>query len=147
MKDSDSKITMISSIELASLINRPHTALIKDMKLMIEELQDDPFIKNTQYLIVSDAKRYISEIKLDKELCRILMHDYSLDLRDDIIRYWFELENKYVYFKDAYFKIAKVPKEIPELEKELEYAKLVKEYYLTIAKLETLKKQILKYNS
>ena len=87
-----SKVTAMSSLEIASLTEKRHDHVIRDIRHMIAELKDAPNLGD-QFLDVKDGRGYTSEFQLDRELTETLITGYSVVLRNRIIKRLRELES------------------------------------------------------
>lgn len=87
-----SKVTAMSSLEIASLTEKRHDHVIRDIRHMIAELKDAPNLGD-QFLDVKDGRGYTSEFQLDRELTETLITGYSVVLRNRVIKRLRELES------------------------------------------------------
>jgi len=88
-----SKATAMSSIEIAALTGKLHKNVIRDIRHMIAELKDAPFLSH-QFTELKDGRGYTSKFMLGRELTETLITGYSAKLRMAVIKHWHELEAK-----------------------------------------------------
>ena len=87
---------MMSSRELAELTGKQHSNVMRDIRVMVEELMNsnlNPCVKSTTY-IGKDGRTY-DQYELDKETTLCLVAGYDATLRMRIIKRWVELEAAY----------------------------------------------------
>lgn len=82
----------MSSREIAELTGKPHKNVIRDIRVMIDELEKDGSKLSHQEKI--DSRGYTAEFHLSRELTEILITGYSIPLRAKVIRRLHELEQK-----------------------------------------------------
>lgn len=82
---------MMSSKEVASLTGKEHRNVIRDIREMIDQL-DDSNLSHEEYQQLTDCRGYTSEILLNKDLTTCLVSGYNVQLRMAIIKRWNELE-------------------------------------------------------
>lgn len=84
-------IQTMSSREIAKLTGKEHKNVIRDIRAMLDALQDDgselSHVREDQ-----DARGYTSAFHLDRELTETLLTGYSVPLRRKVIARWHELE-------------------------------------------------------
>lgn len=81
----------MSSKEIASLTGKRHGDVIRDIRVMLEEI-DDANLRHEEYQQVTDGRGYTAEILLNKRLTYILVTGYSIPLRANVIDRWQQLE-------------------------------------------------------
>lgn len=87
---------MMSSREIAELTGKQHSNVMRDIRVMVEELMNsnlNPCVKSTTY-IGKDGRTY-DQYELDKETTICLVAGYDATLRMRIIKRWVELEAAY----------------------------------------------------
>lgn len=87
---------MMSSREIAELTGKQHGNVMRDIRVMLEELMNsnlNPCVKSTTY-IGKDGRTY-DQYELDKETTLCLVAGYDATLRMRIIKRWMELEAAY----------------------------------------------------
>ena len=85
-----SNTVMMSSREIATLTDKQHSHVIRDIREMLEALKDDPLLDHVQESF--DARGYTAEFRLDKELTETLLTGYSIPLRRKVVARLHELE-------------------------------------------------------
>ena len=61
----------MSSIEIAELTRKDHAHVLRDIRVMLDEIKDDP---NLDHLKISkDSRGYTSEIRLPRDLTEVLI--------------------------------------------------------------------------
>lgn len=83
---------MMSSKEIATLTDKQHKHVIRDIRVMIDELGIDGPVLG--YAENTDARGYTAEFRLNKELTETLITGYSIRLRRNVIRRLNELEEE-----------------------------------------------------
>ena len=84
-----SAITM-SSREIAGLVGKEHKHVLRDIRVMIDELEKDgPVLGHLEY---KDSRQYTSKFDLNRELTETLITGYSIKLRHNVIVRLHELE-------------------------------------------------------
>lgn len=86
-------VTM-SSREIADLTGKEHKNVVRDVRVMIEELEKDGSDLSHQYSEKRDRRGYTSRFDLDRELTETLITGYSIVLRNKVIKRLRELERK-----------------------------------------------------
>ena len=89
----NNNIKTMTSLEIAELTNKTHSHVLRDIRRMIEEL-NDPYMDSEQYQVVMNDKGQTSEILLDRELTETLITGYSVVIRRAVIKRWKELEEQ-----------------------------------------------------
>ena len=87
---------MMSSREIAELTGKQHSNVMRDIRVMVEELMNsnlNPCVKSTTY-IGKDGRTY-DQYELDKETTLCLVAGYDATIRMRIIKRWVELEAAY----------------------------------------------------
>ena len=91
-----SEVKTMSSREIATLCEKEHGHVLRDIRKMLDELY--PKMDSIDYKGIFTLKNEVtgltSEILLPKRECLILVSGYSIVLRSRIIDRWQELENK-----------------------------------------------------
>lgn len=81
---------VMSSREIAKLTGKQHKHVIRDIRDMLEALeQDGPVLGHEER---RDSRGYTSEFRLDRELTETLLTGYSVPLRRKVVRRLHELE-------------------------------------------------------
>lgn len=88
---SNNSIQMMSSKEISVLTGKRHADVIRDIRIMAEQL-DDANLRHEEYQQLTDERGYTSEILLNKDLTTCLVSGYNVQLRMAIIKRWNELE-------------------------------------------------------
>ena len=91
---SANEVQTMSSREIAELTGKRHGDVIRDIRVMIEQLEDDANLRHEEFQQVTDARGYTSEYLLTKNQTLLLMTGYSVPLRQKLINRWMELENR-----------------------------------------------------
>ena len=81
----------MSSREIADSTNKDHSHVIRDIKLMLSQI-DDPNMDDTDFKEIFDNRGYTSEIRLNKDLTFTLIAGYNSKVRYRIVKRWQELE-------------------------------------------------------
>lgn len=87
---------MMSSREIAELTSKQHSNVMRDIRVMAEELMNsnlNPCVKSSTY-VGKDGRTY-DQYELDKETTLCLIAGYDAALRMRIIKRWVELESAY----------------------------------------------------
>lgn len=84
-------VTM-SSREIAELTGKQHAHILRDIRVMLEALKDDPVLDHVRE--DKDSRGYTSQFHLDRELTETLITGYSIPLRRRVIKRLHELEAK-----------------------------------------------------
>lgn len=83
----------MSSREIAELTGKPHKHVIRDVRVMIDELEKDgPNLGHEDFQELKDARDYTAEFRLNRRLVEILVTGYSIPLRAKVIDRLHELE-------------------------------------------------------
>src|SRR5690554_3174362 len=82
----------MSSFEIARLTEKQHKHVIRDVRVMIEELTIDGPVLG--YVENKDSRGYSAGFQLNKELTETLITGYSTRLRRNVIKRLNELEMK-----------------------------------------------------
>lgn len=80
----------MSSNEIATLCEKEHKNVIRDIRAMLAELSDGSDLSHVQE--TKDSRGYTAEISLPKDLTLTLVAGYNVKLRKRIIDRWLELE-------------------------------------------------------
>lgn len=81
---------MMSSKEIAKLTGKEHKHVVRDIRVMMGEIEDGPDLDHVE--IITDTRGYTSEIRLNRELTQTLVTGYSVPLRLAVVRRLNELE-------------------------------------------------------
>lgn len=82
----------MSSREIAELTGRRHGDVIRDIRVMLTDLEDDAELRHVHEN--RDVRGYTAEFLLPKNLTMTLVSGYSTKLRKAIIDRWQELEER-----------------------------------------------------
>ena len=85
------EVQRMSSKEIAELTGKRHADVIRDIRSMVEQL-DNATLRHEEYQQLTDDRGYTSEILLNKDLTTCLVSGYNVQLRMAIIKRWSELE-------------------------------------------------------
>ena len=88
----NSNVVTMSSREIASLVDKEHKNVIRDIRAMINEFEDDSLLSHVKE--DKDARGYTSAFHLNKDLTLTLVAGYNVKLRLAIIKRWQELEDQ-----------------------------------------------------
>lgn len=80
----------MSSREIAEVCEKQHAHVIRDTRVMLEGLKDDPDLDHVQE--IKDSRGYTSEFLLPKNLSITLVSGYNVKLRKAIIDRWQRIE-------------------------------------------------------
>jgi len=86
-----SDMKTMSSKEVAELTGKQHTNVLRDVRKMLQEL-DDSNLSHKEYQELTDSRGYTQEFLLNEELTLTLVSGYNVKMRNAIIRRWKELE-------------------------------------------------------
>lgn len=92
---SDNQQLTMSSLDIAELTGKEHKNVIRDIRVMLDELKDGSDLSHDMRPIITeqkDARGYTTQFNLPKRECLILISGYSILLRSKIIDRWQELE-------------------------------------------------------
>ena len=81
----------MSSKEIAELTGKRHDHVIRDIRSMLDQLQN-PNLGTEDYQVILAPNNMTSEILLNKDLSVCLVSGYNVQLRMAIIKRWTELE-------------------------------------------------------
>lgn len=81
----------MSSAEIAELTEKRHSDVIRDIRQMLENL-DDAILRHEEYQEVKDARGYTAQFRLNKNLTLTLITGYDVNMRHKINVRWQELE-------------------------------------------------------
>ena len=81
----------MSSLEIAALTGKEHFHVLRDIKVMLEELEIEPSKFGCSYL--SAQNKQMPCFNLPKHECMVLVTGYSIKLRSAVLRRWQELED------------------------------------------------------
>ena len=88
---SASTVQTMSSKEIAELTGKRHDHVIRDIRSMLDQLQN-PNLGTEDYQVILAPNNMTSEILLNKDLSVCLVSGYNVQLRMAIIKRWTELE-------------------------------------------------------
>lgn len=88
---SSATVQTMSSKEIANLTGKEHSHVLRDIRSMIEQLQN-PNLDSKEYQVVFAANGMTAEILLNKDMSVCLVSGYNVQLRMAIIKRWIELE-------------------------------------------------------
>lgn len=88
---SSATVQTMSSKEIADLTGKDHSHVLRDIRSMIEQLQN-PNLDSKEYQVVLAANGMTAEILLNKDMSVCLVSGYNVQLRMAIIKRWTELE-------------------------------------------------------
>lgn len=88
------KVQTMSSREIAELTGKRHCDVIRDIRVIIKQLEDDADLRHEEFQQVIDNRGYTSEYLLTKNQTLLLMTGYSVPLRQKLINRWQELEEQ-----------------------------------------------------
>lgn len=86
-------IKTMSSREIADSTNKEHSHVIRDIRLMLSQI-DDPNMDDVDFKEIFDNRGYTSEIRLNKDLTFTLIAGYNSKVRYRIVKRWQELESQ-----------------------------------------------------
>lgn len=84
----------MSSREIAELTGKAHKHVLRDIRSIIEQLEDGPDLDHEEFQQVIDSRGYTSEYLLTENQTLLLMTGYSIPLRQKLINRWQELEEQ-----------------------------------------------------
>lgn len=90
----NTNIKSMSTREVANMSGKKHSHVIRDASKVIDQIIDDPNLDDPRFYMDFDARGYITEIHMDRNLTLCLVSGYSVPLRMAIIKRWDELEQK-----------------------------------------------------
>lgn len=90
----NTNIKSMSTREVANMSGKKHSHVIRDASKVIDQIIDDPNLDDPCFYMDFDARGYITEIHMDRNLTLCLVSGYSVPLRMAIIKRWDELEQK-----------------------------------------------------
>lgn len=85
-------VPMMSSREIGELTGKEHKNVIRDIRTMLDSLQEDGSNLSHQFREEKDARGYTSMFHIDRELTDTLLTGYSIPLRRKVIARWHEFE-------------------------------------------------------
>ena len=80
----------MSSREIAELTGKEHKNVIRDIRVMLDELGDGSDLSHVRE--TKDSRGYTAMIELPKDLTITLVSGYNLKMRHRIVTRWRELE-------------------------------------------------------
>lgn len=94
MKVDVNNVMTMSSLEIAELTGKTHGNVMRDIRTMMESLQQNsdlnPVCKSTSY--VGENGQSYSQYELDKDTCLTLLLGYDVVARMKVVKRWQELE-------------------------------------------------------
>ena len=94
LAQTNTNIKSMSTREVANMSGKKHSHVIRDASNVIDQIIDDPNLDDPRFYMDFDARGYIAEIHMDRNLTLCLVSGYSVPLRMAIIKRWDELEQK-----------------------------------------------------
>lgn len=91
---SNTTVQMMSTREIAELTCKRHDHVIRDVRSMIAELNEDYPNLGNQFRELKDGRNYTSCFLLGRELTETLITGYSIPLRHKVIKRLHELEQQ-----------------------------------------------------
>jgi phage antirepressor YoqD-like protein len=85
-----SEVKTMSSREIATLCEKEHKNVIRDIRNMLDSL-DSSLLSHEYYQILTDERGYTSEILLNENLSINLVTGYNATLRLRMVQHWQEL--------------------------------------------------------
>lgn len=85
------QVATMSSLEISELTGKEHKNVIRDIRVMLEELRNDGS-DLSHVREEKDARGYTTMFHLTRELTDVLLTGYSIPLRRKVIARWHELE-------------------------------------------------------
>lgn len=92
-------VLTMSSKEIAELTGKRHGDVIRDIRVMLEDLGDDANLRHVSE--EADKRGYTALIALPKDLTITLISGYNVVLRKRIVDRWLELEEEAAQAKQA----------------------------------------------
>ena len=86
-------VQTMSSKEIADMTGKEHSHVLRDIRSMIEQLQN-PNLDSKEYQVILAPNNMTAEILLNKDLSICLVSGYNVQLRMAIIKRWTELEQQ-----------------------------------------------------
>jgi phage antirepressor YoqD-like protein len=80
----------MTSREIAELTGKRHGDVIRDIRSMIDEMEDDADLRHV--VDVKDPRGYTAEFLLDRFHTEVLVTGYDVKRRAAVIKRWFDLE-------------------------------------------------------
>ncbi|EPS4832771.1 Rha family transcriptional regulator [Enterobacter hormaechei] len=84
----------MSSKEIAKLTGKQHKHVLRDIRDILAALGDGPELDHQGYQVLTDARGYVSEVRLNQELTYVLMTGYNVQMRMRVVRRWMQLEEQ-----------------------------------------------------
>lgn len=84
-------VQTMSSREIANLTGKEHSHVLRDIRSMIDQLQN-PNLDSKEYQVILAPNNMTAEILLNKDLSICLVSGYNVQLRMMIVKRWSELE-------------------------------------------------------
>ena len=88
----DPGVLTMSSREIAELTGKEHKNVIRDIRVMLDELEDGSNLSHVRE--TKDSRGYTSLFNLPKDLTITLVSGYNVQMRHRIVTRWMELEEK-----------------------------------------------------
>ncbi|MCX2899013.1 phage antirepressor KilAC domain-containing protein [Pseudomonas mandelii] len=73
----------MSSLEIAELTGKDHAHILRDIRVVLDEIKDDPNLDHVK--ISTDSRGYSSEIRLPRDLTETLITGYNIALRHKVV--------------------------------------------------------------
>ncbi|ELW77032.1 MULTISPECIES: Rha family transcriptional regulator [Acinetobacter] len=86
-------VQTMSSKEIAIVTGKDHSNILRDIRTMLDQLQDSNLNPN-DYQVILASNNMTAEILLNKDLSMCLVSGYNVQLRMAIIKRWNELETQ-----------------------------------------------------
>lgn len=88
------EVQTMTSREIAELTGKRHGDVIRDIRNIELQLEDDANLRHERFQSLTDTRGYTSEYLLNKKQTLLLVSGYNVLLRARIIDRWEELEQK-----------------------------------------------------
>ena len=82
----------MSSKDIAILTGKEHKHVLRDIRIMLDEMPGSPDLDSEQYQVLTADNGMTAEILLNKRLTYILITGYSVQLRTKVVDRWQQLE-------------------------------------------------------
>lgn len=112
----------MSSREIAELTGKQHKHVIRDIRGMLDDLENDGPVLG--HLEKKDSRGYTTAFHLDRELTETLITGYSVQLRHKVIKRLHELEGKVRELEAAKDSRQRARLEAPALADAVKYTRL-----------------------
>jgi len=90
LAENSPRAVSMSSSEIAELTGKLHAHVLRDIRTMLEALEDDPVLDHVRE--DKDGRGYTVNFHMDRELTETLLTGYSIPLRRKVVRRLHELE-------------------------------------------------------